>query len=312
MTALCSNAQIPFPFRPMEFTKIKIVDKGVELHYTDDVGRGTAITKFTSKADEQPTPVFVASLRAFKAWALDLIGLPTEWFDGKAGKVSGISLSRTDDGRRGLIVTLVGKVPKAQNRPVVINTPLVNEGGENTAAEVFVLEDEELALITDAEKHALAFLGGERAPKEQTDAFEQPDGTTSDQKAADPVPDQLAEKRKKRKAGEPVVASSPNTVINPDHTKPPTDETIRQLLLSVDRDVAVDTIAGWSSTERDQAQRWAMATLDSRAEKTVLLGDLIEPDHVTKAAANDLWDTGVPPKVTQEAAVEITAAVSKG
>lgn len=126
-------------------------------------------------------------------------------------------------------------------------------------------------------------------------------------------PVQVGARRKKKDKS----AGTPNEVVNPDKTKAPTDDVLRARLLEFDRDVPVDAIATWTSTERDAVQRYLDAKRDLRDNaRAVNLDEVIEPDVILLSATpplgGDGWtDPKKPAPLTDEAVVEITGAIQK-
>lgn len=288
----------------MRFTKIAIKADAVELIWTKVDEHGATITTNMS-SPEKPAPELPAALQAFKDFVFDLIEAPSTWRD--EVRVTSLSISEEKTGKaRGLIVTAVKPVEKASGRLLVLNTPHMRQGGDNSTSE-HVLTDDIMSLVAQAEAAATAFVKGDRA---QLDAFPADASAVDTSDKGDQVG--ARRERKKRVAKE---VGTPNEVMNPDKTAAPTDDQLRAILLAAGRDVPVDAIATWTSTERDTAQRWAAAKADVKSGVARKLDDLIEPDHVQRSATpalDDNWtDPKGPKKLSDEAVVEIVASTEK-
>lgn len=215
----------------MRFKDIKINSDGVELDRVEKHNDGTELTQKMKNATA-PLASFKTSLQAFTGYALALIGAPKEWHD--ETNVSSIHLSEEPKtNRRGLIVTIVRKIERAKNRVMVINTPLMHQPTEDAdGTNPGTFEREVLNMITAAEKEATRYWNGER------DQTELPLESNDD----------LAKRRGKgRKAGK----------------GESDDDVLRQLLLAAGRDIPVDAIARATSSERQSAQAWAEAAVDT-------------------------------------------------
>lgn len=299
----------------MRFKKISIKKKGVHTvrETKNEHGAKEAIDL---ESPERPLPSFVDSLQAFKSYVRDL--LPFELTEEQL-TVTTLNLSEDTNGLRGLVVTATVPIPKAYNNPLVLNTPLVREGGENASPEAFILSDEVLQLIALAESEATRYVNGERV---QTELFTKAQAgvTTSenvkrfDERAAAAEVASTRKPKPSRSRKSAADAEAEANTWNPDKTIPPTTEQIRQLLLSVERDVPVDAIGAWSSSERDAAQRWA------EARQKELVGQLAdkkvprEPECVLKAATPSLKDgwTTEPPKKLDDASIAAVKGAKDG
>lgn len=150
-----------------QFTKIVANGKHVQIHW---ISR----KKTASEAEEQhnhqlecpekPRPAFEKVLQAFLPFLLQIIGAPADWSDNT--KVTGISLNKEEDRRRGIVITAVRKCPYG-NAPIAINTPHLRESldpaKENGPS--FLLEGM-AELIDEMCDEAQAYLDGDRAQGE--------------------------------------------------------------------------------------------------------------------------------------------------
>ena len=93
------------------------------------------------------------------------------------------------------------------------------------------------------------------------------------------------------------------------------DATLRNVLLAAGRDVPVDAIARWTSSERDDAQRWVNAALNpgpfAKPDEPECLKRDATPalldDHI--AAKDEGWETQPPPKVDDVDAERVHVAI---
>jgi hypothetical protein len=267
----------------MQFSKISITKKGVHLvRETTDANGATETADLVSP--ERPLGSFADSLQAFGPFVTDLLEMPEAWKGNWTVTTLNLSVDKNDN--RGLIVTATRPVKKAYNKPLVINTPLVREGGENPSADAFVLSDEVMELIRLAEGEATRYVNHER---EQLDMYDNKE-TSENVKAADERMASAAVHSTRKPKGKKPPASQVETGVPVVNTVgvPMTDENLRQLLLSVECDVPIDAIKKWTSGERDAVQRWA------ESGKTG-----VEPKCVTASATpplGDGWTGKAPPR----------------
>lgn len=282
----------------MRFTKIKVNEKAVELTWTTRKGSGETVTSQLA-SPQRPLPALLTALAAFRGYVLGLLNLPAEWLEEMA--ITTLSISDEDEqGRRGLIVTATRKISQANGRPVVLNTPHMREKIDGDTGTKGYLEPDDLELLAAAELAATAYVKGER---EQVEIFPAP-GTEADaaeqaQAAAGAAGAGAKKKGGGKKGGKDspaaptgemgIAANAPGT--------PATDDVLRQMLLAAGRDVPVDAIALWASSERDAAQRWA-AALQASKSRPVDSALLVEPEVVQKYAtlplAEDYWTDPAP------------------
>ncbi len=239
----------------MEFSKIKYSPHhGVALEWT--IKTSEEITSSEMESTVEPLEDLPAALAAFTDYVVDLIGAP-EWKD--AITVTGLSLSKTKDGRRGLIVTATKPISLASDRPLVLNMPLMTERGENTSDEATgVFGAHITALIVAAENAATRYKHGERAQTEIFPVGEQPDRESEGEGTATSSTDGTAtgspKRRQKPKAGKDFIPGV-GEVQNPD-TVEMTHLRMRKQLLDAGYDCPLDAITGWISSERDAVNRW--------------------------------------------------------
>lgn len=235
----------------MHFDKIKFDGSTVENDYEEPLQGGG--TKMTTDHGKNPSPAFKAALQAFSSFVLWVHSWPADM--GDRLEVRGVTIKRSDDKPRGVIVTAVLKCPHARNSTSTINTPYLAEPPENYngSGDGFVplaVRD----LIDALEARATEFHDGERGDQiplalgasENTKAF-------ADRSAA-------AEGKSTRKPKKNDFVPGVGEIMNPDAVVADiTDEQVRQLLMMVERDVPVDAIHTWVSSERNAAIAWATA-----------------------------------------------------
>jgi hypothetical protein len=145
----------------MRFSKVSLTKKGVKLFSTRTTGSGTTEEKNLRAPQEPPMQSFVDSMQAFKALVLAVLKGPVK-IEPDAMTITTLNLSEDKNHLRGLIVTAVVPLPQAYGKPLVINTPLIREGGENASEDAFVLEDHHMEMIRVVEAEATAFYKGNR------------------------------------------------------------------------------------------------------------------------------------------------------
>jgi hypothetical protein len=241
----------------MRFTKISVTKKAVTLaRETRGANGDVEVTELESP--ERPLSAFVDALQAFKPYVRALLPFTVTDEQSEKMTITTLSLSEDKNHLRGLIVTAIMPVEKAYNKPLVLNMPLVREGGENPSAEAFVLTDEVLDLIKLAEEEATSYANGERVQgemftKEQRTASENTKAFNDNSAAAE-----AKSTRKPRAKKNSAEVLGVGTVYNPDKTELLDDAGLRQLLLTVERDVPVDAIARFTSSDRSLATAWAV------------------------------------------------------
>lgn len=151
----------------MQFTKIKYDDKEpkVTLRWQETRKGGEEVLKHALDAKDRPEPEFVEALQAFVAEVCRLLALPQDY--GQGMTVRGVSINHEDDGRRGLVVTVLKALEDA-NSPLVLNTPHLREY-DNEESGVFASSGM-IRRLDELEKRAQRYLDGHR---EQGDLFDE-------------------------------------------------------------------------------------------------------------------------------------------
>lgn len=241
----------------MRFQIIKVTAEEVSLVRLDKQPDGSTLKLELTNAS-RPLEPFATALQAFSGYAVELIGAPA-WHEDV--KISSIHLSEEPKtNRRGLIVTFTRRIERAKNRVFVGNTPLMHaptDEQEGTNPGTFPREVAEM--IAELERQATAYWNGER---EQGEMFSGANAAPAKTKGAGhPQPeqpaDELGARRKKRGTG-----AAPGELMNPDKTKAPTDKVLADLLARAGKNVPLDVIASWGSSDRAKAQSWADAKND--------------------------------------------------
>jgi hypothetical protein len=296
----------------VRFTTIRYDGDTVSLKWEDT--KGDAIDKHDWSCAEPPTPAFKASLAAFSSFVVGLIEAPAEWAEGLEIRQLALSEEKKT-ASRGLVVTALRKVSNAKGRTLLLNSPYMAEPpiGYNGPLDGY-LSSAVLTLIEDAEAHAEAFRNGERGEQIDMNLPESENTKAVNQRMAD------AEVSSTRKPGKKKDAiAGVGTVFNPDSTELLDDAGLRQLLGSVDRDVPVDAIARFTSSERSLAEAWGRARqkemtgqFDKLTAKERKLAVPAEPECVQKSAtlplSADDWTGPVPPKVDDAGAAAVMDA----
>lgn len=239
----------------MNFRKIWCDGATVRLEWDEQLPGAT--DKHVYECSEAPTKSFRDALSAFAPFVVSLLGLPAEWSD---CDVRSLSLKTEEKGNaRGLQVTVMRKIADAKNRPVIITTPYLAEAPEEYNGDgVGYLSDVTLALIGEAEDQAAAYRDGERGEQTQLPLGDSENAKAfNDRAAAAEV--QSTRKPKGKKGRAPRQADTGVALVVNEPGDELTDEALRQLLLTVERDLPIDAIALMTSSERDAAQAWAVA-----------------------------------------------------
>lgn len=152
----------------MRFTRIAINSKGVSLD-REDVNSKTGRRHITgTESPEIPMPEFADAMQAFDPYVRSLLDGAIDLTNASL-VVTTLNLSVDKNGNRGLIVTACVPVPNAQDRPLVINTPLIREGAADllgTDDDTFVLSAEVMEMIALVEGEATKYEKGEcKAPE---------------------------------------------------------------------------------------------------------------------------------------------------
>ena len=147
------------------FTKIKHSHAKGEttVSWSDTTLKGTVESTLKAGESQPPAPAFLRALDAFVPEVCELLELPPRYRERM--RCQGVSLSTSDSGARGLVVTCLKEIGGA-NGPVVLNTPhLPLEAGDEVAPTV---PPAMVRLLDELETAAEAFVQGER---EQRDLF---------------------------------------------------------------------------------------------------------------------------------------------
>ena len=300
----------------MQFEKIRFDGKTVELDYSESTPGGSTIV--VEERGTDPSPAFKAALRAFASYVVWVISGPESWAE--TLDVRGVTIKRPDDGEFGIIVTAIHPCPRARNGTHLINTPFLAaapEGHEGLGSGF--LPSHVPALVDELEMQATAFHDGEHGEQISLGLPASENTKAVNQRMADAeVASTRKPKGRKGKGKEHIPGVG--TVINPDAVELIGDDALRMLLGMVDRDVPVDAIAAWTSSERSQAVTWA------RARQQELLGrfaqlseeeraEMVPPEPACVQAAATLlltaeehWTTAPPPKASEVETVAVAGA----
>jgi hypothetical protein len=233
------------------------------------------------EVDEVPTTKFQNAFQAFSSYVATLLDLPLGWQD---ITVRSLALKEEKNGGRGLQVSFMRKIPKANDKPIVVTTPyLVSPPTDYNGDGKGYLNNVTLELITDIEAEAVLYRSGERG--EQTALALSSNAADFDEAAAH------AENVSTRKG-----------------KKGPDDAALLSLMAGGGYDVPVDAIGRWTSSERDGVVRFLHLTPAKRAKAT-------EPACLTRDSTAAMFE-GPPPKVSKEGAATVQqaakAAVERG
>jgi hypothetical protein len=291
----------------MRFENIKISKNKVILDRLDKHPDGSVFT-INLENPNKPLPAFKTALQAFTGWACELIGAP-QWAEDS--NVASVHLSEeAKTRRRGLMVTLTRKIERAKDRVVTINTPLMHapvddQEGVNPGTFPQLVAD----MIDLLEEEATKYWNGEREQVE-LEFKGAPDTSTADGAAA--AENDLTKQRRKKAKTDPK-SGTPGEVWNPNSNTPPTDEQLRRLCLAAGRDVPLDAIGRWTSTERSKVQAWAMAAIDpnikpsKRPEEPEILKKEATPALLEDvASAGDGWTDPTPPPKAEQVTPVVT------
>lgn len=291
----------------MKFSRISVTKKGVNLAYEKADEHKSEET--VAKSSEQPLSTFVDALQSFTPFVIDLLEIPEEWRANLT--VTTLNLSEDKNGYRGLIVTATRPVPKAYDRPLVLNTPLVREGSDEASDEACTLPDEVLELIGLVETEAVRYLNGEREQRELFNKSESSENVKDFDQRAAAAEVASTRKPKRNKKGKDFIPGV-GDVANPEATEPPTSEQLRALLLKVGRDMPIDALSTLTSSERDAILAWAVAKEDPFTPERDMP---LEPEAVKAFATlplSDGWTTDRAPALDDNAVQQIHASVEHG
>jgi hypothetical protein len=290
----------------MAFDKIRFDGANVELDYKEPLtGGGERDVTDTGK---DPSPAFKRALQAFASYVVWIHSWPDTMVDRL--DIRGVTIKRPDDAPRGIIVTALLKCPRARNSTSTINTPYLAQPPENYSGDrTGFLSEAVVGFIDDLEARATEYQNGERGEQTQLPLGDSENSKAAGERMANAEVASTRKPKGKGKNGKPPRQADTGVAIVANEAGEPLDENaLRQLLLSVDRDVPVDAIGIWTSSERDAAQRWGEARQKEMTGE--LATDLVprEPEAVIKYATlplkADEWTSDrVPPKASDVVAI---------
>ncbi len=149
-----------------QFTKIVTTSKHLALHWQSRRKTASDVEELTSHetvCPELPRPEFQTAMQAFLPFFLTIIGAPASWKE--STKITGVSINKEEDGRRGVVLTASRKCPHGA-APIALNSPHLREQIEDKeTGNNFFLAGMDQALDTLCEE-AQAYLEGERSQGE--------------------------------------------------------------------------------------------------------------------------------------------------
>lgn len=226
----------------MQFDQISVSEEKVSLVWMKPVALNTTLAERLESADT-PAPELTNAMAAFKPYVRGLVGLPDDF--GERMEIRTVHLKEDEKtGLRTLQVVCILTCVGAGSKTTTFTTPLMRARGDTEGG--FFLDQIEMDLIIAVETAAEAFVKGERS---QRDLFP----TNAEAGNAELTPEQKGPPRRPKK-GDFVRDGYP--VVNQEGVEL-TDERVRQYLLQVERDVPLDAIATWTTTEREKAAEWA-------------------------------------------------------
>ncbi len=287
----------------MRFENIKITANEVILDRIEKHPDGSVFT-INLKNPSKPLPSFKTALQAFTSWACQLVDAP-DWAE--SASVSSVHLSEeAKTSRRGVIVTFTRKIERAKGRTVVVNTPLMHapvDDQEGVNPGTFPALVGEMIEVLEAE--ATRYWKGEREQVELE--FKGAPAAEGDAGAGAAAAENDISKAQKKRGRKDAKSGTPGEVWNPNSTTPPTDEQLRRLCMAAGRDVPVDAIARWTSSERQQVQTWATAAVNpeikpaKRPEEPEILKKEATPALLEDVAtAGDGWTEPTPPPKAED------------
>ncbi len=270
----------------MRFTRVKVNEKVVELDwFTKDAAGEKRET--TLQSPNRPMPALIKALAAIKPFVVDLLELPEPWEEAMS-----ITTVNLDDGgkdnQRGIIVTAIKKVEKASGRVLVLNTPRMSESAGDDPVDG-ALDHDTVKLIAKLEIAATAYVNGEREQAELP--LSEPDKSVATGEGDQA--DDLGKRRRRRGQAKFIPGVGPNLGTT-DAVIVPEDDALRTLMLAQARDVPLEAIGRWTSSERDMVQRWLADP--KQPEPEALVRDATPSmfdDHAAKSDAE--WTQDAPP-----------------
>lgn len=281
----------------MEFTRIRCLKGSVELDYTEMMNGAKQESTLKGK---DPTAALRGALQSFGSYAQWVLSAPESWTD--SIDVFSVSISRPEDQPRGITVAVLKKCTRARNSTCTINTPYLSQAPDGGKGDgTGFLPKHVPDLIDELEAAALAYHGGERGEQTALPLGDSGNASEVDERMAAASSASTRKAKGKKKDHVPGVG----TVVNPEPVEELTDDNMRQLLGSVGRDVPVEAIARWTSSEREMAQRWA------KVRQQEIVGSLpelakvpAEPPCVLRDATPALdannWEAPPPRKKTSD------------
>lgn len=168
-----------------QFTKITVNQKHVALEWISrkrTASEAEEIHNHQLECPEKPRPEFDQALQAFLPFLLEIIGAPKSWTENT--KVTGVSLKKEEDGRRGIVITATRKCPYG-SAPIALNTPYLREAMEDTETGTQYFRPGMADAIDTICEEAQTYLDGERA---QGELFEDAGPKKTRGKGGDPEP----------------------------------------------------------------------------------------------------------------------------
>lgn len=149
-----------------QFTKL-VATKSVHLEWTTKrktASQAEELHHHELDCIEKPRPAFDTALQAFLPFLLQIIGAPVTWAENT--RVTGVSLNKEEDGRRGIVITATRKCPYGA-APIALNTPHLREGVDaaKESGNNFMLPGM-IELVETLEGEGQAYLDGDRAQGE--------------------------------------------------------------------------------------------------------------------------------------------------
>lgn len=150
-----------------QFTKVVANGKNVQIHWISRRKTASEVEEQHNhqlECPEKPRPKFDKALQAFLPFLLTIIGAPADWTENT--EITGISLNKEEDRRRGIVITAKRKCPFG-NAPIALNTPHLRESLDDTkeTGPNFLLPGMADAIDTMCDE-AQAYLDGDRAQGE--------------------------------------------------------------------------------------------------------------------------------------------------
>lgn len=150
-----------------QFTKISSNQKAIAIDWLTKRRTASEVEEHQSHhlgCPEKPRPAFEKALQAFLPYLITILGAPAEWKGNT--RITGVSINKEEDGRRGVVLTASRKCPHGPS-PVAINAPHLREPMTDAeqAGTNFFLPGMADAIDTLCEE-AQAYLDGDRSQGE--------------------------------------------------------------------------------------------------------------------------------------------------